>query len=191
MANAKTPKFRVSYPQVFEPKKNDLNGKMEYSVMAVFPKGADLSALKKAAEEEIEKKLGKDRAKWPKNLRSPFRPHEDRMKTDEVTGKEYLPEPFEAGGFWMNLKSTQKPQLVDQQVKHISDQSSFYPGCWAIASVNSFYYDQKGNKGISFGLGNLQKVADGDPLSGRTKAEDDFAPVESSDSGADTNSLFN
>ena len=71
MANVTTPKFRVSYPNVFEAKKNDLTGKMEYSIVALFKKGENLDALKKAVTDEIEKKLGPDKSKWPKNLRSP------------------------------------------------------------------------------------------------------------------------
>jgi hypothetical protein len=44
--------------------------------------------------------------------------------------------------------------------------------------VRPYYYDQKGNKGVSFGLLNLQTVADGDPLGGRVRPTDAFKPVE-------------
>ncbi len=40
-------------------------------------------------------------------------------------------------------------------------------------------YDYEGIKfGVGIYLNNLQKVSDGDSLTGRTTAEDDFAPIE-------------
>lgn len=173
-----TPHFRVSYPNVFRPKKNELNGKDEYSVVALFPKGADLSALKAAAQAAIEAKWGTDKAKWPANLRSPFRDQGEKAKVDEITGKKTLPAGHEEGAIFMNLKSSQRPGVVDQNVQDIIEDSQFYAGCWARASINAYAYDNKGNRGVSFGLGNLQKVKDGDPIAGRTKPQDDFAPIE-------------
>lgn len=172
-----TPKFRVSYPSVFKPKKNDLNGQDEFSLVALFEKGADLSQLQKACDAAAEEKWGKDKKKWPANMRKPFRNQGEKKKVDEATGKEYLPEPLVDGAVYMNLKSRQRPQIVDQQVQPIIDETEFYPGCWARATINFYPYDQKGNKGVGVGLLNLQKVADGESLSSRSKAEDDFAPV--------------
>lgn len=187
-----TPEFRVSYPSVFQPKKNDLNGEMEYSVVALFPKGANLDALKKAAQEAIVKKWGADKTKWPANLKSPFRDQAEKAKN--VDGKSILPPAHEAGAIFMTLKSKQRPSVVDQNVQEILDTSKFYAGCWAIASVNAYAYDQKGNRGVSFGLGNIQFRRDGDPLGGRTRAEDDFSPVAaeggSSSGGGGAASLF-
>jgi hypothetical protein len=45
-------------------------------------------------------------------------------------------------------------------------------------SVNFYPYNQAGNKGVGAGLQNVQKVADGEPLSGRSRAEDDFSAVD-------------
>jgi hypothetical protein len=193
MANVLTPKFMVSYPNVFKAKKNDLNGKEEFSVVALFPKTADLSKLKAAAHAAAVGKWGSDQTKWPKNIRSPFRDQGERVKTDEATGKEVLPAGYEKGAIFINLKSAQKPGVVDQNVQDIIDQSQFYAGCWAQATVSCYAYHPKGmNPGIAFGLGNIQKVADGTPIgSGRTRAQDDFAPIEgASDNGGDASSLF-
>ncbi len=177
MANVKTPKFRLSYPNLFRPKLNDLNGKMEYSCVALFKKGEDLSALEAAAKKVLEEKFGTDKSKWPKNLKSPFRDQGDREK--EVDGKMVLPEGYEHGAIFLNLKSTQRPGIVDQNVQQVLDESEAYAGRFAHCTVNPYYFDQKGNKGIAFGLVNLQLLDHGDPLSGRTKPEDDFAPVAS------------
>ena len=58
--NVITPEFRVSYPVLFEPKKNDLNGKMEYGVVAVFKPGTDLTPLNKAITDLMTEKFGAD-----------------------------------------------------------------------------------------------------------------------------------
>lgn len=176
MANINTPTFRVSYPNVFKAKRNDLNGQDEFSIVALFKKGEDLSALKAAAQKAIVDKWGPDKEKWPKNLRSPFRDQAERAK--DVDGKRILPAGHEEGAIFLNLKSKQRPGVVDQNVQDIIDESQFYAGCFARASVNAFAYDQKGNRGVSFGLGNIQKVKDGEPLGNRARPEADFAPIQ-------------
>lgn len=177
MANVVTPPFRVSYPNVFKPQLNKLSNKSEFGLEALFPKDADLSKLKKAAQEALEKKFGADRTKWPKQLKTPFRLQDEKEKEDEATGKKVMPPATEKGAIFMRFKSAQRPAVVDQNVQQILDETQFYPGCWAVASVNAYAYDQAGNRGVAFGLVNIQKVKDGDPLGGRTRAEDDFAPV--------------
>lgn len=184
MSKGTTPKFRVSYPNVFKPRRNELNGKDEYSVVALFKKGEDLSKLKKLVQEAAEKEFGKDPKKWPKNMRSPFRDQAERSKVNEETGQEYLPDGYEAGAIFINLKSAHKPGVVDGQVQPILDEAEFYPGCYAIASVNAYAYNQKGNAGVSLGLQNIQKVAEGEPFGGRSKAEDDFAAVPAEDASS-------
>ena len=178
MANVNTPTFRVSYPNVFKARKNDLNGKDEFSVVALFKKGEDLSKLKDAAQKAIVDKWGADKTKWPTNLRSPFRDQSERAK--DVSGKRILPPAHEEGAIFLNLKSSQRPGVVDQNVEDIIDESQFYAGCYARASINAYAYDIKGNRGVSFGLGNVQKVKDGEPLGNRAKPEQDFAPIETS-----------
>lgn len=177
MSNVMTPEFRISYPNIFKAKKNDLNGKDEYSCVALFKKGQDLSALKKAAQTVIEDKWGKDKNKWPALLKSPFRDQGERAKIDQNTGKKVLPAGYEEGAFFMTLKSEQRPGVVDQNVQDVLDTSVIYAGCFCRATIRAYAYDNKGNRGVAFGLQNVQKVKDGDPLSGRTKAQDDFSPV--------------
>lgn len=183
MAKPTTPVFRVSYPAVFEMKLNKLSKKMEYSVVCLFPKGADLSKLKQLAFEAGSEKWGPDQKKWPKKFRSPFRKHEERA-TENEDGTTSFPPGYEEGGIFMTLKSQQKPQVVDQSLNPILDKTDFYAGCYAIASINAYAYEHdSGNCGVNFGLGNLQKVKDGDPLGGgQTKAQDDFVPI----AGAET-----
>lgn len=186
-----TPKFRVSYPSVIEARENKLSGKEEYSLTALFPKGTDLSALEKAVKAAAQKKWGADPKKYPKNLRLPFRKQEEKAKVDDETGETSMPDGHEAGAIFINLKSPKKPGLIGPSKKKIEDETEFYAGCWARAQVNAYAYEVRGNAGISFGLQNVQKVGEGEPLSGRMRAEDAFTAVEEVDESESASSLFN
>ena len=181
MSKVTTPDFRAAFPAVFEARLNKMNQKLEFSIVALFPADTDLKAMKMAAKEACIKKWGKDPSVWPTNLKSPFKDQGDRAKIDKETGKKVLPQGYVAGNIYVNFKSNQRPGVVDRNVQKIIDTSEFYGGCWAKASVNAFAYDTAGNQGVSFGLGNLQKVKDDSAFGNRTKPEDDFAPVASPD----------
>ena len=179
--NVMTPKFRASFANVFRPgKAMEEGGEPKYGVMMLFDKDADLSALKAAAQRAVVDKWGADKAKWPKNLRSPFRDQAEKE------GDAYV-----AGAYFITATSKQKPGLVDQRNQPIIDESEFFSGCYARATVRAFAYDKAGNRGVAFGLQNVQKLADGEPLGGgRVPAEKEFEPVETG-GGTDATSLFN
>lgn len=176
MANVITPEFRVSFPNLFKPRLNELSKQEEYSVVALFKKDADLKVLRDAAQAAVEKKWGKDPAKWPKKMKTPFRDQGERAK--EVDGKTVLPAAHEEGAIFLNLKSKMKPGVVDQTGKNeITDETQIYAGCYARAVVSCYAYDQAGNRGVSFGLQHVQKLRDGEALGGRVRLEDAFEPV--------------
>ena len=183
-----TPKFRVSFPNLFKAQHNKLSGKDEFTVVALFPKDADLSALKKAAHDACVKKWGPNEKTWPKNIRSPFRDQGEKAKENDA-GKVVLPSGHVAGAIFMNFKSKERPGVVGPDLQPIIDPSEIYAGCYARAAVTAFAYDQAGNRGVSFGLNNIQKMGDGDHFGGRTKAEDDFTAI-SNEVGTTAGELF-
>lgn len=187
MKVVKTPVFRVNWPNVIKPKFNKLSKKDEYSLEAIFDLGADLSALKEACQAAIEEKWPNPTTR-PKAIKLPFREQTDKAVL--VDGKEVLPAGYTKGGIYIRLKSDQRPGLVDQKVKPIVDTSEFYSGCYAWCKLNAFAYDQAGNRGVSFGLGNIQKVKEGEPLSGRPTPEQDFAPIQLPEGEGSATSLF-
>ena len=77
--------------------------------------------------------------------------------------------------FFVNANSTTAPQIVDRSVQPILDRSEVYSGCYARVSVNFYAFNSNGNRGIACGLGNIQKVRDGEPLGGKSSAADDFS----------------
>jgi hypothetical protein len=156
-----TPEFRASYAKVLLPGKT-LNDEEKYSISMVFPKGTDLTEMKAAAAQALINKFGK-KENWPKNLKSPFR---DGNEKDDPNYEDCI---------FVNASSYEKPQIIDRQGNRLTESSDVYSGMWAKASVNAFYFDKKGNKGVAFGLNNLLKWKDDERLDGRSDAEDDFA----------------
>ena len=179
MQKVMTPEFRVSFPNVFKPRGFE-GQEPKYSVVMLFDKSTDISALKQLAQRAVEEKWP-DPAKRPKGLRNPFKDG-DTEKPD-VDGYE--------GAIFVNASSKMKPGVVDQNVQPIIDENEFYAGCYARATVTAYAYNKIGNKGVAFGLQNIQKLRDGEPFTGRSRAEDDFAPVENAGvSEAEVENMF-
>lgn len=79
-----------------------------------------------------------------------------------------------ADSFFVNANSITPPQIVDADINQFLERSEVYSGVYARVSIN-FYALLNGNRGIACGLGNIQKIRDGEPLGGRTDASVDFA----------------
>ena len=162
-----TPPFIASYPAVFEAKEN-LNGKLKYSVSMVFPEGTDMAPLKKAARAAVVAKFGTDKSNWPKKIKMPFRDGNEDKDGEGVY----------KNATFVSANSNNRPGIVDRNMNEIIDEDDFYPGCLARATVNFYYFDKSGTKGIACGLNNLQFLKDGERLDGRTSAQEDFDSVE-------------
>lgn len=177
-----TGEVRGSYVSVFKTRLNDLSGNEEYSMMILIPKSdkATVANIKKAIKAAVDTKWS---SKAPANLRNPLR--DGDSETDLPENAEVGDEPY-SGHYFMNLKSSQKPGIVDANVQAVIDESEFRSGDYCRVSMNAYAYDQKGNKGVSFGLNNIQVLRKGEPLGGITRPENDFDAVESDgDEGMD------
>ena len=159
-----SPKFRASYANVFVPRAINEGDDPKYSITMLIPKSdkAGIASMKAAAKAAIVDKWGD---KPPKNLRTPFRDGDDE---DEDRGEAYK------GMIFIYASGKSKPGIVDKSKNPIESPDEFFSGCFARATVNAFAYDTKGNKGVSFGLNNIQMLAKGEHLDGRTSAEEDF-----------------
>lgn len=189
---AKTPKFRAAFVKLKKPKPVGGNeDKLQYSLVALFAPGTDLSALKKAEAEALKAKFGAKAAdvyKHPK-YKSPFK--DQAMDFVDKDGKPYKGQ--QAGGFFLNLGNEDRPAVFDQQLNEIIDLRDFYSGCYAVAKVDVFSWEHvTGGRGTTFSILGVQKVAEGEPLSeqGGRASVSDFEPVEGASAGADASSLF-
>ena len=158
---------RLSYEHVREPA--SVNGSNpKYSVSLIIPKSdtKTIAAINQAIDNAIRDGAAKFGGKIPPKgaLKLPLRDG-DTEREDEAYRDAYF----------INANSTTAPQIVDRSVQPILDRSEVYSGCYARVSINFYAFNSNGNRGIACGLGNIQKVRDGEPLGGKTSAADDFA----------------
>lgn len=173
-----TPQFRAAFIGLFRPTapRDNPDGKKKYSVRAVFMPDTDISDLKKAASQTVTDKWGKNP---PKNLRSPFRTNEEL--DNPIPGV-----PDDAVVMTFSANEDRRPGLVDARLQDIIDESEVYSGAWFRAQVRPYAYEASGNRGVAFGLENVQKMQDDEPLGGgRMPASKAFQKVESADTAED------
>ena len=157
---------RLSYEHVWEPA--SVNGSNpKYSVSLIIPKSdtKTIAAINQAIDNAIRDGAAKFGGKIPPKgaLKLPLRDG-DTEREDEAYRDAYF----------VNANSTTAPQIVDRAVQPLLDRSEVYSGCYARVSINFYAFNSNGNKGVACGLGNIQKVRDGEPLGGKTSAADDF-----------------
>ena len=189
-----TTEFRVTFPQVFEPKEFG-NGKAKYSCGMLIPKTADISLFKKAIAKALADKWP-DVTKRPKKLINPIKDGDTDVMEDGTIRKEKYPEI--EGHYLISASSFYKPGVVDHTPKEIINPREFYSGCYARAVLTCFAYspnpkNPQSKSGVGFGLQYIQKLRDGEPLSGRRKAEEVFesvAQTASTEGIEDVESMF-
>ena len=163
---------RFSYLNCWEP--NSVNGsEPKYSVSAIIPKSdkKTIAAINAAIEQAKKESISKWGGKVPANLKLPLRDG-DIDRPDDEAYKDAV---------FFNANSRQAPQVVDAHVQPILDQSEVYSGCYGKISVTFYGYNSNGNRGIAAGLGNIQKLKDGESLGGRSTAAEDFETEEDED----------
>lgn len=165
------PETRWSYANVWEPKSIN-GGTPKYSVSLIIPKSdtktvEKIQAAIQAAYEEGQGKLKGNGKTVPalSVLKTPLRDGDTERPDD----------PAYADSYFINANSASAPGIVDASCQPIIDRSEVYSGVYGRASINLYAFNSNGNKGIACGLNNLQKIKDGEPLGGKSRAEDDFA----------------
>ncbi|MBS3937617.1 MAG: DUF2815 family protein [Peptococcaceae bacterium] len=158
---------RLSYANVHEPKSIN-GGTPKYSVSLIIPKSdtKTLAAINAAVDAAIEEGRGKFGGKIPNKstLKLPLRDGDIDRPDDEAY----------ADSYFVNANSNSAPEIVDKSLNPIMSRSEVYSGVYARVSVNFYAFNSNGNRGVACGLGNIQKVRDGEPLGGRASAADDF-----------------
>ena len=175
-----SPPGLAAYAYVFKPQAPRNNAKpgeqAQYKLTLVLDKDektlAPLRAVVKAVAEE----------RWgagASGIKSPFLDGDDSRYRDNAMYR---------GKIFIRTKSSSRPGVVGTERDPFTNaltpilpeseggrgELEFYSGCLCRASIYAFPYDTDGNKGVSFLLNNVQKLADGERLSGRRAAEDDF-----------------
>ena len=174
-SNIISPIARLSFPTFFEPESigNDPTGKKKYSCSLLIPPQCDLALLKKAAGEAAVAKWGADKV--------PEMVQQKKLKTPFLQAVDYKYDGYITGWTLLRPSSENRPTVLDAMqsagslIKLLEENVDYvYPGRWCVVTLNAFAYEQKGNKGVSFGLNNVMLLNHDESLSGRAKAEDEF-----------------
>ena len=170
-------KTRWSYANVWEAKSIN-GGTPKFSVSLIIPKDDTVTVNKikaaiQSAYEEGQSKLKGSGKTVPalSVLKTPLRDGDLERPDDEAY----------AGCYFINANSASAPGIVDSDRQPVIDRSEVYSGVYGRASINFYAFNSNGNKGIACGLNNLQKIKDGEPLGGKSRAEDDFATADDED----------
>ncbi len=171
-----TGKVRFSFVNVFEARAFGEGMDAKYSVMLLIPKSdvGTIDRIKKAIDAAAQKGLStKFGGKLPAVLKTTLKDADKDTNQDGEVFKDVWDNT--AGHYIINVSSKNQPQIVDANLNPIINPVEFYSGCYGRASINFFAFNTNGNKGISAGLNNLQKLEDGEPLGNFSTAEQDFA----------------
>ncbi len=160
-----TGRARLSYVTLFVPRASEDGGDPKYSVAVLIPKSDKVTVAKINAAVEAAKQAGAGLwgGKVPAGLKTPLRDGDTERDGDEYKGHWFL-----------NASSKNKPGVVDSNVQPVMDASEVYSGCYGRVSINFYPFNAKGNRGVAAGLQNVQKLDDGEPLSGHSTPENDF-----------------
>ena len=164
---------RLSYFHGWEPASIN-GGEPKYSVSVLIPKTdkETVDAINNAIDAAIEEGITKFGGKKPNRAAIKLPLRDGDIERDDDAYK---------GHYFINANSKTAPQIVDKAVKPILDRDEVYSGCYGRVSLSFYAFNSNGNKGVACGLGNIQKIKDGDSLGGRPTAVDDFTTFEDND----------
>lgn len=185
---------RLSYARLITPKPND-KGTDVWSVLLLIPKTdkTTVAKLQAAAEKALETGINNGKIKKGTSLKNAWTTLKDGDERDDLDEA-----PEYAGNYYMNVNAYRKPGVViherdedgellyvngKKSLVPITDESDIYSGCYAKASISAYAFNYENTKrGITFGLENILKVRDGEPLGGAAASPDsDFGDEDGED----------
>src|SRR5262245_31057720 len=168
----RTPRARLNYANVLAAKVSRFDStKKNFNCVLVFDPGTDLSQLKMLVWKAATTAWGENKARDPAVV-WPFK---------ELTPEHPSMPGFPKGSVAINLQSQFAPLIGNQSNRPIESPDEIYSGCYVWVKVNAWAWEKAGRRGVSFGLGNMQKLADGPRLDNRRSLEDDFEPLPGAD----------
>lgn len=185
----------LSYPHLAAPQPSTDGKAPKYSATLIFtPETLAIPSEKQLFEAMQKAALAAIEAKWPGKSAT--------MLASESFKKGFRRDAesknYPAGSIFVNVRSSQQPGIVyahagsdgkPERMPPEKIKDEMFPGVWVRASLAAFAYDNNGNKGVSFGLNNLQKIKNGERMDGRVAAENEFV-ADLSAEPADISSLM-
>jgi len=190
-SSIKIKNVRCSYAHFFEPRSvgEGDNAKMKFGTALIIPYDhPQAETIKDIADALGEAKFGQKWATVKRNrppLRDPWREYKKACKDAEEEGDDPAeiekPAEYLKGSYVLNVNSDRKPQVVDQKVQPIFEEAELYSGCYINISCRGFAYDKDSNRGVAFGMNNVQLVKQGERLGGAPNAEEEFDEIKSAE----------
>jgi hypothetical protein len=170
-----TPPGIGSFVTLLEPKAND-KGEMFFSLSILFSKARtkELDPLRKLVEQAAVAMYGPNAPALMAagTLKNPIRDGDVMFMQDAGLYKAYK------GCFFISARRGSKfgkPMVIDAAKNEVFTAEDVYSGCLLRASISVFAYNKAGNKGVSFGLNNVQVLRKGERLDNRKDAKEEFA----------------
>ena len=163
-----TKPLRGSHIHLFDPFAFIDGAKEKYSAVVLVPKTDTdtVTKINEAIDAAIEKGVSK--------VFNGKKPNKAALKLPLKDG-DLKDDPVFHGHWYLNVSSTNAPQVVDRNLNPIFDKSEVVSGDYFRFAINFAAYNVTGSKGVSAYLGNIQFVRKGEPLGGRTSASTDFS----------------
>jgi hypothetical protein len=177
----KTPPGTLCFPNLFTPRPMAVGAEPRFSCILLFDEAAQKmpawKELRQSVLTVVEEQFGAEKAKsMLKSLRLPFR---------DAGEKEY--NGFQPGMVFISPWQGQAqgaPQVVDKNGDTIVVPGDVWAGQLVRGAVRPFYYENSGNRGVSFGLHSIQIIERDMPrLDGRKDARAIFDDGQYSEPG--------
>lgn len=173
---------RLAFPQLFEAKQVNGEGKPSFSAsLLIDPKDPQLKAIENAALEVAKAKWGAKADAVVKQAKGQDKwvTHDGDLKSG-MAGYE--------GMVYVNARNPVRPLVIDRDKTPLAEQDGKpYGGCYVNVSLELWAQDNQYGKRVNASLGGVQFVKDGDRFAGGSSAdESDFDELAD---GADADAL--
>jgi hypothetical protein len=168
-----TPTFRIAFHSLLRPHKFDNEKDEKYKIGMLFPKGTDLSDLKKKTLKYAKAAFG------TKPTKEQLKYTWTKIDEDNKYGEEFT------GCIFIKAKSFTKLALLDEDREEVIDPGEIYKGRQARAVMHPFYYEDPSPGGISFDLDAVQLLDHDERIGGEGGYSVDEAKADFSDDDND------
>lgn len=155
---------RLGYLNVYEPRKNDLNDKYEYSVRLMIPKQPtekcpDPKGIAKTCADAIKAAAAAKLGDKITNYDNPLRDGDTETNSEG--------QPKEPGYWYINCRANEDfpPELINAKRELVTKEMGWKSGDWGKVAISFYGYDQK-KKGVGCGLRCIQFLYTDEPLGG-------------------------
>ncbi len=187
-----TPKVRLVYPTLIEPKinKNYPNNAPKYSATLLVPKSADIAVITAEIQRQAE-------ALWGKNWKEAD--PAVKMPLKKTANFEKLAEYAEEYPYFLRVSANAEypPAIFDPKLQPAKKEASeIYGGRWCVAALNIWGpkpENKNVNRFIGLGVQRVQLLDHDDPIAtGRLATADGFEAASNAgaSSGGDTDDVF-